>query len=559
MQANVKAAVFSDEAERVDALVRLAHEYGGAALRAEVGFIVEGATSKRAAVAVLGQFKRGKSMLVNALLGNNILPIGKLPLTGVPTRVLYGEPALVVCYLDGRKEAAKIESLPAHVTEALNPGNVLGVAYVDVTYPSEFLRDIILIDTPGIGSTLQHNTASAHELSDKIDYALFVTGPEPPITGEELAFLREVQGLVERVTVVISKIDLVRGSESEIVDFIKRTIHAELADDFPIYTVDATVPDNGVDDLRDHIIRSIAENNRGTVQRSLARRIQRAGAGIRRIIEIQRAAALLPELERREARNTFARLAEKIMDRGADIIRAMDRFPDEEMGTVDALLNDLVHEGERALSASVASFVTRGHREGEGDLYAWVAEWERGCFEHVSELLNRRVKQHKNVVFVRAVELENDFIEVGAKSLGMRLSGEVATTLPEFEAREVALPILGSMPTTGLEVLTESAIAMLPPPFRVPALRRRFASIAPRLLDRSRGRTRAAALRYLLDWRFAYGALLRDRLAAACDLVERAFERVGDTDNVNNAEVTEVVDRLNRDERELDGLLARYA
>ncbi|MDH2910803.1 MAG: dynamin family protein [Candidatus Eremiobacteraeota bacterium] len=97
MQANVKAAVFSDEAERVDALVRLAHEYGGAALRAEVGFIVEGATSKRAAVAVLGQFKRGKSMLVNALLGNNILPIGKLPLTGVPTRVLYGEPALGAC------------------------------------------------------------------------------------------------------------------------------------------------------------------------------------------------------------------------------------------------------------------------------------------------------------------------------------------------------------------------------------------------------------------------------------------------------------------------------
>ena len=559
MHANVKAAVFSDEAERVGALVRLAHKYGGAALRAEVGSIVEGVTSKRAAVAVLGQFKRGKSMLVNALLGNNILPIGKLPLTGVPTRVLYGEPALLVCYLDGRKKAAKIENLPTYVTEVLNPGNVLGVAYVDVTYPSEFLRDIILIDTPGIGSTLQHNTASAHELSDKIDYALFVTGPEPPITGEELSFFREVQGLVERVTVVISKIDLVRGSESGIVDFIKRTIHSELADDFPIYTVDATVPDNGIDELRDHIIRSMAENNRSAVQRSLARRIKRTGAGIRRIIEIQRAAALLPELERRAAHNTFSRLSEKIMDRGTDIIRAADRFPDEAMIAVDALLDDLVHEGERALSASIDSFVTREHREGEKDFYGWVAAWERGCFERVSEFLNLRVKKHKNAICSGIVELEDGFIEAGAESLGVHLSEETANIHPEFEAREIAPPILAPMPTTGLELLTESAIGLLPSLFRVSALRRRFTSMAPKLLDRSRGRTRAAVLRYLLDCRFAYRALLRDRLAAARDLVERAFERIGDVARAEDTEVAEVIDQLHRDERELDGVLSRYA
>ena len=559
MHANVKAAVFSDEAERVGALVRLAHKYGGAALRAEVGSIVEGVTSKRAAVAVLGQFKRGKSMLVNALLGNNILPIGKLPLTGVPTRVLYGEPALLVCYLDGRKKAAKIENLPTYVTEVLNPGNVLGVAYVDVTYPSEFLRDIILIDTPGIGSTLQHNTASAHELSDKIDYALFVTGPEPPITGEELSFFREVQGLVERVTVVISKIDLVRGSESEIVDFMKRTIHSELADDFPIYTVDATVPDNGIDELRDHIIRSMAENNRSAVQRSLARRIKRTGAGIRRIIEIQRAAALLPELERRAAHNTFSRLSEEIMDRGTDIIRAADRFPDEEMIAVDALLDDLVHEGERGLSASIDSFVTREHREGEKDFYGWVAAWEQGCFERVSEFLNLRVKKHKNAICSGIVELEDGFIEAGAESLGVHLSEETANIHPEFEAREIAPPILAPMPTTGLELLTESAIGLLPSPFRVSALRRRFTSMAPKLLDRSRGRTRAAVLRYLLDCRFAYRALLRDRLAAARDLVERAFERIGDVARAEDTEVAEVIDQLHRDERELDGVLSRYA
>jgi|GEM_PF-6107358 len=289
MQANVKAAVPSEEEgsgeERVDVLLKLARKYGGAALRDEVGFIAEGAISKIATVAVFGQFKRGKSTLVNALVGHDILPIGKLPLTGVPTRVLYGEAALLVRYLDGRTEEEKIEKLAAYVTEALNPENVRGVAYVDVTYPSEFLRDVTIVDTPGIGSTLQHNTDAAHELSDKIDCALFVTGPEPPITGEELEFLRKIQSLVEEVTVVVSKIDLGRGSELEIVEFITHTIDVGAVGSLPIFTIDATVSDNGLEELRAHIIRSIAADDRYVVRRSLARRIQRAGAGIRRIIE----------------------------------------------------------------------------------------------------------------------------------------------------------------------------------------------------------------------------------------------------------------------------------
>ena len=50
---------------------------------------------------MVGEFKRGKSTLVNALLGTEVLPTGVLPLTAVTTEVVHGEQGATVTRLDG--------------------------------------------------------------------------------------------------------------------------------------------------------------------------------------------------------------------------------------------------------------------------------------------------------------------------------------------------------------------------------------------------------------------------------------------------------------------------
>ncbi|MDA8407313.1 MAG: dynamin family protein [Deltaproteobacteria bacterium] len=100
-------------------------------------------------LAILGQFKRGKSTLLNALIGESILPTSVVPLTAIPTFVEYGpERGVRVHYQDDKpsdefwnktpEEMNKI--LQAFVTEEGNPENHLGVLQVDIVHPAEILK-----------------------------------------------------------------------------------------------------------------------------------------------------------------------------------------------------------------------------------------------------------------------------------------------------------------------------------------------------------------------------------------------------------------------------------
>jgi ribosome biogenesis GTPase A len=101
-------------------------------------------------VSVLGEFKRGKSTVVNALLGRDLLPTGVLPLTAVATEVAFGESGASLVHLDGTRCEVTVDELADFVTEARNPGNERQVARVEVRVPAELLRPgVVLVDTPG--------------------------------------------------------------------------------------------------------------------------------------------------------------------------------------------------------------------------------------------------------------------------------------------------------------------------------------------------------------------------------------------------------------------------
>src|SRR5438128_8056846 len=144
-------------------------------------------TTERFQLAVLGQFKRGKSTVLNALLGQSGLPIGVVPVTAIAT---FLEPApassIRVTYVSGKVEEfeppdtdALREKLTTFVTEEANPRNVLNVARVDVFLPGELLdRGVVLIDTPGVGSTLRHQTTAADAGLPECDAALLVVSTD---------------------------------------------------------------------------------------------------------------------------------------------------------------------------------------------------------------------------------------------------------------------------------------------------------------------------------------------------------------------------------------------
>jgi small GTP-binding protein len=180
---------------------------------------------------VLGQFKRGKSTFINALLGESILPTAITPLTSVVTILRYGPKLKVEAeYLNGRLEEIDIAGLPAFITERENPQNKKEVKEVTVFYPSQYLKGgVRIIDTPGAGSVYSHNTEAAYAYLPYVDAGIFVVSVDPPLSRSEHQFLKDVREFVDKVFFVLNKIDQVSDSDQkESLEFTVRVIEEEV-------------------------------------------------------------------------------------------------------------------------------------------------------------------------------------------------------------------------------------------------------------------------------------------------------------------------------------------
>jgi GTPase SAR1 family protein len=183
--------------------------------------------SKQFNLVVIGQFKRGKSTLINALIGKDILPSSVLPLTSIVTIINYGEQKkAVVCFKDGLCKNIELNEISFFVTEKYNPNNKLNVEYVEIFYPADFLKNSVrIIDTPGIGSVYEHNSDVSYQFLPKADASLFVLSPDPPITQSEIEFLKDAQKYIDKFFFLLNKIDNFKPNElKEIIEFNRSII-----------------------------------------------------------------------------------------------------------------------------------------------------------------------------------------------------------------------------------------------------------------------------------------------------------------------------------------------
>jgi GTP-binding protein EngB required for normal cell division len=180
---------------------------------------------------ILGQFKRGKSTFINALLGESILPTAIVPLTSVVTILRYGPKLKIeVHFLDDLREEVSLPDLPAYITERGNPQNKKGVKDVTVFYPSEYLRGgVRIIDTPGVGSVYRHNTDVAYSYLPFVDAGVFIVSADPPLSESEHQFLQDIRSYVDKLFFVLNKIDQVSDEDRrESLDFTARLLEQEL-------------------------------------------------------------------------------------------------------------------------------------------------------------------------------------------------------------------------------------------------------------------------------------------------------------------------------------------
>lgn len=171
----------------------------------------------RVRVLVVGEFKQGKSMLVNGLVGAPVCPTFDDVATAVPTVVRHaGEVSLtLVRTFPGEPDRgeeridAPIDQLADHVCEQGNPGNREGWSHVEVAVPRPLLTGgLELMDTPGVGGLRSVHGAATTAALPSADAVLLVSDASQEYTAPEIEFLRHAVSVCPTVACVLTKTDL---------------------------------------------------------------------------------------------------------------------------------------------------------------------------------------------------------------------------------------------------------------------------------------------------------------------------------------------------------------
>ena len=220
-----------DLANLIHSASACAADEGNEQLQREYQSLLACLAEDRFHLAVVGQSSRGKSTLMNAILGMDRLPTGIVPITSVITSVSYGSHERVRLIFQGSNlyHDVPLTDLPNYITEQRNPGNQKKIDVADVQLPAEILqRGFYFVDTPGFGSAISENTETTRRFFPRADAFVFVTSFESPFNAEELSFLREARSRQRRVFLVVNKSDLVSdGQREQVMEFLHHLLTNE--------------------------------------------------------------------------------------------------------------------------------------------------------------------------------------------------------------------------------------------------------------------------------------------------------------------------------------------
>ena len=139
-------------------------------------------------IVVLGEFKRGKSTLVNALLGTKLLPMDVLPETATINAIMYNEePKLTVVHRDGTAKNGEVSYDFLKQYSAREEGSEAeNVRYIKIGYPCELLKNrIVMVDTPGVSDLNEQRSEVTYQFVPKANAVLFVLDANAPLKKTE--------------------------------------------------------------------------------------------------------------------------------------------------------------------------------------------------------------------------------------------------------------------------------------------------------------------------------------------------------------------------------------
>jgi len=349
-----------DEIPVLRKLESVISEHGLVEFRSTLSMILDRLEDNSFEIAIFGRVSSGKSSLLNAMLGIDVLPVGVTPITAVPTRLLFGEtPVVHVWFANRTPEEFDIAHLPEFVAEQLNRGNEKHVTRIVVQLPSPRLREgIAFVDTPGLGSLATRGAAETLAYLPRCDLGVVLIDAGSTLTPDDLQTIQILYDAEIPAMVLLSKADLLTLEDrSRVIGYVKDHIKEELNLDLAVRAVSVMA---GSKDLVAQWFEEDIAPFYGQRQELKLRSIRRKLGALRQSVEM----ALRTRLRRKD--QISPKKVEQLRVVEAELRQASGRL--EEMKKIArGVANDLEYSSTRTLRFAAATVVESWSKQGAGD------------------------------------------------------------------------------------------------------------------------------------------------------------------------------------------------
>ena len=374
-------------------------------------------------VGIMGEFKRGKSTVINALLGEEIAPADVIPASATLNRITYGmKPKATVLYKDGHYEEVPVNKIADYVTK-ITEDSAATAELVDqavIEYPCQFCQNNVeIIDTPGLNDD-DRMDAISEAIIPRLDAVVLVLSADSPFSKSEAEFVRNklMTSDVTRLIVLVNRIDVIYGEENRarILKSIRAKIVKEILERTEaIHGADSKLYQDTKDKLSDIKLYPLS-----AIQALIGRKENR------------------PELVQQSGILEFEERLRKLLTQERGIL---------EIARASGLITTLLGEGENALNLrmSALKMTTEEFLRNQKEAEIKIEELRRGKKEEKGRIRHKSVeirKQMDDFVQKKYVDLEhrvNDYLnaypitieELKTETKQKKLRSKVASDLEE--------------------------------------------------------------------------------------------------------------------------------
>jgi GTP-binding protein EngB required for normal cell division len=386
-------------------------------------------------VAVMGQFKAGKSSFLNSLLGQNVLPVGAIPVTTAITRLQYGDrERALIRHFDGRVTEAALTDIDQFTSEAKNPGNEKNVAIVDIELPSmRKFSCLRLVDTPGLGSVYKYHQATSEDWLPAVGTALLAVSSDRPLSEDDLELIRELTSHTPNIILLLTKADILSPEQQkEVISFFQETLERELHRSLPVYLYSTKYnTEHYRQVVEEDIINKICANRDAEFQKILRHKIRSLAQNCQSYLRIALNASLQADMNRENLKQRI--LNEKVNE---DLMRdELGIIAREHQRQTRPLIEAYLEQFKAPLTKKVMGKLQSEIPSWKGNLWKLARRYESWVSETLSEemrVISKNEHKHFMGTLKKAHAGFSRSLEAFCKFLGENIENVLGVKMGEM-------------------------------------------------------------------------------------------------------------------------------